>query len=158
MIYLRFTEGVVTYPYSLFQLRQAHPQVSFPAEMGADLLLEYDVFVVTETERPAPSDPLTKDVVEAEPIPVNGTWTQQWVEVGAPDAQDRQNYAADEAQRVVLKADSWVASYIAMSDAELDTYLNNQIAGTTAQQIAALKTQFIRLAKVVKHLARRELR
>jgi hypothetical protein len=153
MIYLRFSGGVVTYPFTFLQLRQAHPNVSFPAEMGAALLLEYDVFVVTETPRPAPSSPLTKDVVEAAPIPIAGVWTQQWTEVDAPDAAARQTNAADETQRVVLKADSWVASFIAMSDAELDTYITNNTA-----TLAALRTQFARLAKVVKWMARREFR
>lgn len=155
MSYLRFSRGVVTYPYSLAQLRRDHPDVSFPREASAELLLEYDLFEVVATERPDPSDPITVDVVEVEPVPVNGVWTQQWgeVEVSQAVAARRQQAADDEAELSGLKADGQLATFLAMSQAELGAWLDNNVA--TAAQV---RSHLHRLTKLVHRVLRREFR
>ena len=62
------------YPVYFQQLRQAHPEVSFPENPTEDLLGDYDYAVVYPTARPA------GDVVtEGAPQLVNGNYQQTWV-------------------------------------------------------------------------------
>jgi hypothetical protein len=155
MSYLKFSKGVVTYPYSLAQLKLDHPNVSFPSEIGPDLLLQFDVFAVTLTARPTPSDPINKNVVEVEPTPVNGVWTQQWGEVDATAEQvaARTQSATDETHRLAVKADGFVANFIAMTPAQVASYID-----TTVTNLATAKTVITKLALMVLLLARREFR
>jgi hypothetical protein len=155
MTWLRFRAGVVTYPYSFHQLRLDNPHVSFPAEMGAALMLEFDVFDVAPVARPAPSDSIAKNVVEIEPIPVAGVWTQQWAEVNAT-AQEiaaRTQAATDEAHRLLVKADSFVTNFIAMTPAQVASYID-----TNVTNLATSKTVITKLAQMVLLLVRREYR
>lgn len=68
--------AVERFPYSIAQLRQDHPNVSFPAVMPDKLLAEYGVVPVEPTERPTADH--TKLVLEASPSLSSGTWSQAW--------------------------------------------------------------------------------
>lgn len=74
---LLFKDEVITYPYSLSQLRKDNPQVSFPKEMPAERLAEWGVFPVKSGEIPE-YDEETHTVEEGEPELVDGEWTQVW--------------------------------------------------------------------------------
>lgn len=65
------------YPYPLDQLRRDYPNTSFPAQLGAALLAEYDVYPVALTAQPA-FDAATQCINELAPVQVDGVWTQQW--------------------------------------------------------------------------------
>lgn len=65
------------YPYPLDQLRRDYPNTSFPAQLGAALLAEYDVYPVALTVQPA-FDAATQCINELAPVQVDGVWTQQW--------------------------------------------------------------------------------
>lgn len=155
MSYLRYTDETVTYPYSIAQLKRDNPNVSFPAEIGTDLLAQFDVFAVTPTARPAPSDAITKNVVEAEPESVQGVWTQQWEEVDASAEQiaARTQDATDSTDRLAVKGDSFVTSFIAMTPAQVASYID-----TNVTNLANAKTVITKLAQMVLILVRREYR
>lgn len=68
--------AVERFPYSIAQLRQDHPNVSFPATMPDSLLAEYGVVPVEPTERPTADH--TKLVLESSPSLSDGTWRQAW--------------------------------------------------------------------------------
>ena len=83
MNYVKIEDGkVARYPYMLAHLRTDNPQISFPRAF-AGWEAEYGVYPIALTDRPAPSDPLTKDVIEADPVLVDGQWTQTWTEQDA---------------------------------------------------------------------------
>lgn len=73
----RLKNGAVErYPYSIAQLRQDHPDISFPAVMPDELLAEYGVVAVEPTERPSADH--TKLVLEGTPSLSDGKWRQAW--------------------------------------------------------------------------------
>lgn len=81
MSYIHAESGV--YPYTKYMLRDAHPNVSFPAEMADEGLASWGVFPVVETTRPE------GDVVtELPPESINGVFTQKW---------EARSYTAEEA-------------------------------------------------------------
>lgn len=65
------------YPYSLYELKQDHPEVSFPKDITEDTLRSFSVFQVKHTEYPA-HDPTTETVVEGFPTLINGEYKQVW--------------------------------------------------------------------------------
>lgn len=143
-IYALVQNGSVSaYPFSFNQLRLRHPDVSFPREPTDEILSQYGVYPVTLVSKPAASDPITKDVVEVNPTLVNGVWTQTWgeVNVSAEEATKRQNLVTDDADRASLKADSFVKQFIAMTPAQLMTYIDNNTAN-----LAEVRTLLKRLA------------
>jgi len=64
-------------PYSIEKLRRDNPQVSFPLEIPADTLAEYDVYEVAATEKP--NDDNNTHRIEQGVELVDGVWTQTWV-------------------------------------------------------------------------------
>jgi hypothetical protein len=82
MAYLRLTETGIVYPYTLAELRAAHPQTSFPRTLSLELLADFGVQEVQEVPPPE-HDPLTQDCEELPPAGINGVWTQQWRVVAA---------------------------------------------------------------------------
>jgi len=76
-------------PYSIGQLRQDNPQVSFPETIPADTLAEYDVYEVVATEPPTYDDSAYN--IEQSIELVDGVWTQTWVLVEhTPEDIERQ--------------------------------------------------------------------
>ncbi|MBX9758700.1 MAG: hypothetical protein K2Y29_07965, partial [Beijerinckiaceae bacterium] len=75
VMYVRIIDGEPV-AYNLTALRRDNPQVSFPAEMPAERLAEYDVYGVAATKPPSVAD--DEHAVAALPALVNGVWTQQW--------------------------------------------------------------------------------
>jgi hypothetical protein len=49
MYVLTDNQNVKKYPYSIDELRRSHPNVSFPRDMSADVLAEYNVYQVYAT-------------------------------------------------------------------------------------------------------------
>lgn len=66
-----------SYPYSVAQLRQDNPQISFPEQVSEALLEEFDVYPVQP--QPAPMVDHTKTFTEGLPELVDGVWKQVWV-------------------------------------------------------------------------------
>jgi hypothetical protein len=90
--------AVDQYPYNIYQLRMAHPNVSFPADPSDETLQEFGMFRVFFATQPAVSN---TQVLEEDP-PVFSTeyqrWTQVWRvrDMAAEEVQQRNNSKASE--------------------------------------------------------------
>lgn len=153
-MYVKVVNGAVSaYPYGFGALRNDYPQTSFPADPPNELLAEYGVYPVTPVDRPAST--LTQDAVEQTPELVNGAWTQVWVmvNVNAEEAARRQRDAADQQDQDSVKADAFVQNFIAMTPAQVETYVTNKTANLTQTRALLTKMALMMLA-----LARRAYR
>lgn len=153
MTYALIEKGAVArYPYGLGELRADHPQTSFPGAPG-EWMKEWGVHPVAETPRPA-YDP-AKNIVEGMPALVDGAWVQTWtkVDASAEETAARQREATDATEAAEVKADGIVAQFLAMSPAQLTTYIANNSA-----TLAALRAVVTKLAIIVLILAKRALR
>lgn len=74
-------EGSQTKKYSVQQLLQDNPNVSFPVNPSPELLAEWNVFELTVVPRPTVDH--TKTVTEGSPYLQNDNWMQSWVVVDA---------------------------------------------------------------------------
>ena len=74
-MYLRIIDEEIQYPYTINQLRESYPNVSLPAELSDEALIEWDMYVVLPT--PIPSD-YTKNITEGIPTLIDGTYHQVW--------------------------------------------------------------------------------
>jgi len=83
-MYLRIVNNETTYPYSLKQLREDNPRISFPSEMTESVMNEYNIFEVRQT--PKPND-YTKNITEGTPILVDGVYYQNWVQTNASQSE-----------------------------------------------------------------------
>lgn len=82
-MYAKITKGSVErYPYSLGRLRADNPQTSFPAEPSDALLAEFGIVPVAPSGRPEVK--AIEDVLEADPMLINGVWTQRWSVAAKP--------------------------------------------------------------------------
>lgn len=154
MTYALIKNGAVAqYPYSFAQLRRDNPQVSYPSDPSNELLVEFDVYGVSPTAKPATT--LAQNAVEAPPVLVGGVWTQAWaiVSASAEEVAARQKQAADEAAAAEIKADAFVTSFIAMTPAQVSTYVDNNTANLTTMRALVKKMALMMLL-----MARREFR
>ena len=83
-MYLRIVNNQRTYPYSLQQLREDNPRISFPSEMTESVMNEFDIFEVRPT--PKPND-YTKNISEGTPILVEGVYYQNWEQTNASESE-----------------------------------------------------------------------
>lgn len=75
-MYIKLNNGTPK-AYSIGQLRQDNPQVSFPTTLTNELLAEYSVFSVTPAEPPEHAE--TEVVEDAGYLQLaDGTWGQAW--------------------------------------------------------------------------------
>ena len=73
MMYLRIKDGVITYPYSVQQLKVDEYNTSFPNDLTTQILEEWGVYEVSRT--PKPND-YTKTITEGTPQLVDGLYVQ----------------------------------------------------------------------------------
>ncbi len=83
-MYLRIIDETINYPYSIPQLREALPNVSLPAELSNETLMEWDMHVVTPT--PIPND-YTKNNTEGTPVLTDGVYYQSWIQTDASQTE-----------------------------------------------------------------------
>lgn len=77
-MYIKFKNNQIEqYPYSISELKRDNPQVSFPAEISDELLVEYGVYKVKQVD--SPTFTYKQNVVEGTPINNNGEWEQNWL-------------------------------------------------------------------------------
>jgi hypothetical protein len=114
---------------------------------------EYGVFPVTPTTQPAPT--VTQDPIEQTPQLINGKWTQVWsmVNVSAEEASVRQLEAADRAETLAIRADTFVTNFIAMTPAQVAAYVENNTAN-----LAQVRSLMTKMAVMLLMLAKREYR
>ena len=90
MSMIRIVDQVVTWPYSLRQLVSDEPSRSFSKNPSDEELAVYDVYRLTDSDRPV-YDPATQKLVEVTPVLVSDVWTKQW-EVVALTADEQEAY------------------------------------------------------------------
>lgn len=90
---LRVTDGRVTWPYSLNQLRADEPSRSFSGSPSDAELAVFGVFRVQPTAQPS-YDPATHRVVEVQPVEQGSTWQQAWELVELTPAEAEAHYRA----------------------------------------------------------------
>lgn len=155
MSYAMIMDGVVAqYPYTYAMFRDAHPDVSFPADVGDERLAEFGIHAVAPTAKPS-FNAITENVIEATPSLVGGVWTQAWsvVAASAGEIAARQAAAADEAAKTAIKADSFVGNFIAMTPAQVETYVQNNVTN-----LATAKDVIAKMGIMLLLLARREFK
>jgi hypothetical protein len=84
MMYLRIKDGVITYPYSVQQLKLDEYNVSFPKDLTTGILEEWGVYEVNRT--PKPTD-YTKNIAEGTPQLVDGSYVQSWEQSDATQSE-----------------------------------------------------------------------
>ncbi len=86
-MYLRIVNNTTTYPYTIKQLRESLPNVSLPANLTNEQLLEWDMYEVEFV--PAPNDH-TKNISEGTPTLIDGKYYQNWVQIDALQSEIEQ--------------------------------------------------------------------
>lgn len=76
-MYIKIINGI-PHPYSIYQLRQDNPQVSFPIDIPQDTLAEYGVFPLIVQAAP-PHDPELEQLVLSDYYQQDGMWQQHYV-------------------------------------------------------------------------------
>jgi len=69
-------QTIIEYPYGLAKLKADNPNTSFPREVSTEVLAEFGVYPVFDTEQPTPGE--FERVAEALPAFSNGAWRKQW--------------------------------------------------------------------------------
>ena len=83
-MYLRIIDETINYPYSIPQLRASHPNVSLPANLSNEQLVEWDMYDVQFSG--APND-YTKNITEGTPVLTDGVYYQNWVITNATESE-----------------------------------------------------------------------
>ena len=83
-MYLRIVNNTTTYPYTIKDLRESLPNVSLPAELTNEQLVEWEMYEVLHT--PKPND-YTKNIVEGIPTLVEGVYYQNWIQTDASQSE-----------------------------------------------------------------------
>jgi hypothetical protein len=79
-MYLRIINDTINYPYTTNQLRESYPNVSLPAELSDESLIEWDMHVVQPTQIPID---YTKNITEGTPTLINGIYYKSWIQNNA---------------------------------------------------------------------------
>lgn len=75
---IRLKDGIPEI-YSIEELKEDNPNVSFPSEIPERILNEFQVYTAVQADRPAEDN--TKDIVEGDITLIDGVWTQTWNEI-----------------------------------------------------------------------------
>ena len=78
MAYVKTQGGQTTYPYSIGQLRNDNPNVSFPKSVPDATLAAYGVYSVTVLDAPAYDVNKQRIEQDAQPTESNGQWELRW--------------------------------------------------------------------------------
>lgn len=106
-MYVKIINGTVSeFPYTIGNLKQDNPQVSFPENISNELLQSYGIFPVKEL--PAPTiDNLTHRVKQSI-ANIDGEWCQLWESVELKLSQANTNVRAKR-DRLLANSD-WVVT------------------------------------------------
>lgn len=113
------------YPYSVGQLKQDNPQVSFPAEISDALLAEYGVYPVETTEKPVVG--FDKNVTEGQPELVDGVWKQVWIVSDASAEEHLARVLSARANEYPPMSD-YLDGIVKSDQAQIDKYIADCLA------------------------------
>ena len=83
-MYLRIVNNTTTYPYTIKNLRDSLPNVSLPANLSNEQLVEWDMYEVQFSA--APND-YTKNITEGTPVLTDGVYYQNWIQTDASESE-----------------------------------------------------------------------
>ena len=83
-MYLRIVNNTTTYPYTIKELRDSLPNVSLPANLSNEQLVEWDMYDVQFSA--APND-YTKNITEGTPVLTDGVYYQNWIQTDASQSE-----------------------------------------------------------------------
>ncbi len=86
-MYLRIVNNTTTYPYTIKDLRDSLPNVSLPANLSNEQLVEWDMYEVQFSA--APND-YTKNIIEGTPTLIDGKYYQNWIQTNATESEIEQ--------------------------------------------------------------------
>jgi hypothetical protein len=86
-MYLRIVNNTTTYPYTIKNLRDSLPNVSLPANLSNEQLVEWDMYDVQFSA--APND-YTKNIIEGTPTLIDGNYYQNWIQTDATESEIEQ--------------------------------------------------------------------
>lgn len=92
--------------YTLRQLRRDNPQTSFPRDIPADVLAEFDVYKVKQTPAPEIDSRVYRHTQTVQLV--DGEWTQVWQVVQLPLDQAEANIRAH--RDYLLQDSDWIVS------------------------------------------------
>lgn len=72
------TNDIIEYPYFIDKLFEENPNTSFPASLPHSVLSDYDIYEVTENEKPNYNS-LTQTIYKGTPYILNGSWVVDWL-------------------------------------------------------------------------------
>jgi len=81
-MYLRIVNNTTTYPYTIKDLRESLPNVSLPANLSNEQLVEWDMY---EVEFSAAPNDYTKNIIEGTPTLIDGKYYQNWIQTNATE-------------------------------------------------------------------------
>lgn len=131
-------DGTQQYPYSFLQLKNDNSQVSFPSVPTNELLAEWGMFPVVETQ--LQFDEAIQRYEEAMPTLIDGVWTQTWniIELTAEELAQR------EAKRLATLEGERAYAYRTESD---PLFFKAQRGEATIQdwldKVAEIKARFV---------------
>ena len=74
-MYIKIKDGIITYPYTIGQLKLENPNVSFPQAITNEVLENFGVYPVESVEV---TDDYTKNIVEGIPTLSGSVYVQTW--------------------------------------------------------------------------------
>jgi len=74
-MYIKIKDGIITYPYTIGQLKSENPNVSFPQAITNEVLENFGVYPVESVEV---TDDYTKNIVEGTPTLSGSVYVQTW--------------------------------------------------------------------------------
>ena len=74
-MYIKIKDGIITYPYTIGQLKSENPNVSFPQAITNEVLENFGVYPVESVEV---IDDYTKNIVEGTPTLSGSVYIQTW--------------------------------------------------------------------------------
>ena len=116
MLLVKLTNGQPDqFPYSVGQFRRDNPQTSFPKQIPNSILQSYEVYEVTELDKPA-YDPLVQTLVRGTPVYNNDRWEVPYTTANKSDADAK--IAVRNQRNYLISETDWMAlSDVTMSDA-----------------------------------------
>lgn len=113
-MYVKLQNGQLDrFPYTIADLRRDNPGISFPDVINDEMLVEHEVYKVTDI--PAPTYDSKTQRLTNSPHHVNGAWLQVWNVENLPDDQASNNVRSERNSRL---AD---CDWTQLPDAPVDT-------------------------------------
>jgi hypothetical protein len=143
--------AILAHPYTYRQFRDENKMVSYPRDPSDARLADFGIYPVADTAQPAYD--LNFNIVEGEPVWVNGALEQVWTQVAASPAEIAERTKAEEDQQLLAdtKADAFIQTFIGMTDAEIGNYID-----ANATNLAGVRGVLKKYGKLLHYIARRE--